>query len=111
MFLDGTGYVEDGREIFDDEEVDVYEATNTKESGRGQKRKAKLAAQPNSKGNIRTLLGSMPTKKKEVCMHVVIYHRKKTFCFLGKCIYAYPSIGELRGSDGTHSALVTRNTH
>lgn len=62
---DGTGYVEDGREIFDDDEDDTYVATNTKESGRGQKRK-KLSAQPSAKGNIRNLLGAMPTKKKEV---------------------------------------------
>lgn len=56
--------MEDGREIFDDDEGE-YEATNSKESGRGQKRKAKVAAQP-AKGNIRNLLGAMPTKKKEV---------------------------------------------
>lgn len=58
--------MEDGREIFDDDEIeDSYEATGSKESGRGQKRKAKVAP-PSGKGNIRNLLGSMPTKKKEV---------------------------------------------
>lgn len=41
-------------------------ATDKKESGRGQKRKAKLSAQ-SGKGNIRNLLGAMPAKKKEVC--------------------------------------------
>lgn len=59
--------MEDGREIFDDDEIDdSYVATDKVESGRGQKRKAKLAAQP-GKGNIRNLLGAMPAKKKEVC--------------------------------------------
>ncbi|XP_060810527.1 DNA polymerase alpha catalytic subunit [Amyelois transitella] len=64
---DGTGYVEDGREIFDDDDEieDTYVATNNKETGRGQKRKARVAAPASSKGNIRNLLGSMPTKKKE----------------------------------------------
>ncbi|XP_075981647.1 DNA polymerase alpha catalytic subunit [Anticarsia gemmatalis] len=63
---DGTGYVEDGREIFDDDEIeDTYVASNNKESGRGQKRKARVAPQASAKGNIRNLLGSMPTKKKE----------------------------------------------
>lgn len=72
VFSDGTGYVEDGREIFDDEE-DTYVTTNSKESGRGQKRK-KLSAQPSGKGNIRNLLGAMPTKKKEVCFHYIFIY-------------------------------------
>lgn len=63
---DGTGYVEDGREIFDDDEIeDSYVASNNKESGRGQKRKVRVAPQASAKGNIRNLLGSMPTKKRE----------------------------------------------
>ncbi|XP_072935668.1 DNA polymerase alpha catalytic subunit [Epargyreus clarus] len=63
---DGTGYVEDGREIFDDDQIeDTYVASENKESGRGQKRKARVAPQPAGKGNIRNLLSAMPTKKKE----------------------------------------------
>ncbi|XP_073947289.1 DNA polymerase alpha catalytic subunit [Choristoneura fumiferana] len=61
---DGTGYVEDGREIFDDDEGDESYLSSSKEAGRGQKRKARVVA-PNAKGNIRNLLGAMPTKKKE----------------------------------------------
>lgn len=64
--------MEDGREIFDDDEGE-YEATKSSESGRGQKRKAKVSAQPSAKGNIRNLLGAMPTKKKEVLfIHIFI---------------------------------------
>jgi hypothetical protein len=68
--------VEDGREIFDDDDVieDTYVAVNNKDSGRGQKRKARLAAQPSSKGNIRNLIGAMPAKKKEVCIVAILIH-------------------------------------
>lgn len=59
--------MEDGREIFDDDEIDdTYVAKDNKEAGRGHKRKAKVAPQPAGKGNIRNLIGAMPNKKKEV---------------------------------------------
>lgn len=67
--------MEDGREIFDDDEIeDSYVASNNKESGRGQKRKARVAPQATAKGNIRNLLGSMPTKKKEVIHFHILIH-------------------------------------
>lgn len=46
-------------------------ATDKVETGRGQKRKARLTAQP-VKGNIRNLLGAMPAKKKEVCFYFIL---------------------------------------
>lgn len=72
IFLDGCGYVEDGREIFDDEEAaEPYNPSTKKEEGHAKKRKARVSAlaEPSSskgKGNIRNLISSMPNKKKEV---------------------------------------------
>lgn len=75
--------MEDGREIFDDDEIeDTYVAVNSKESGRGQKRKARVSAQPGAKGNIRNLLGAMPAKKKEVC-HTLNCSIRDHTCTLG----------------------------
>lgn len=58
--------MEDGREIYDDEIEDTCVPVNSKMSGRGQKRKARVAAQPGAKGNIRNFLEAMPAKKKKV---------------------------------------------
>uniref|UniRef100_A0A8D8V3S0 DNA polymerase n=1 Tax=Cacopsylla melanoneura TaxID=428564 RepID=A0A8D8V3S0_9HEMI len=57
----GDGYVEDGREIFDD---DIEDVPQDKE--KGKKKKNKNVQKPDAKkGDIQKLLANMPTKKKK----------------------------------------------
>lgn len=64
-FLDGSGYVEDGRDIFDDDldSQSIAQASNTK--AKGVKRK-KNVSEISNKGNIQLLLSNLPNKKREV---------------------------------------------
>lgn len=60
--------------------------TNNKEkNGRGQKRKARVSAQPTGKGNIRNLLGNMPTKSKEVKLIVRSFKSKSCIIIMRLC--------------------------
>ncbi|XP_046595770.1 DNA polymerase alpha catalytic subunit [Neodiprion lecontei] len=58
---DGNGYVEDGREIFDDDldSESIQQASQTKESGPRKKK----SNSNKGKGNIRNMLVGMPSKK------------------------------------------------
>lgn len=64
---DGSGYVEDGREIFDDEEdyEDTRNSNNKRKSTSKKKIKEKEVAQPNKKGTL-TDIFKKAEKKKDV---------------------------------------------
>lgn len=63
--LDGNGYVEDGRDIFDDDLDSQSIAQASANKGKGTKRK-KNVADISSKSNIQQMLSNLPNKKKEV---------------------------------------------
>ncbi|CAH0558363.1 unnamed protein product [Brassicogethes aeneus] len=60
---DGSGYVEDGREIFDDDldSQSIQQASK----GKGTKRKKKAVAENAGRGNIHMMLSNIKPKKKE----------------------------------------------
>ncbi|CAH1980883.1 unnamed protein product [Acanthoscelides obtectus] len=64
---DGSGYIEDGRDIFDDD-LDSESIAQAQASGRdkGKKRKKKAVSENAGKGNLAQMLSNMPVKKKEV---------------------------------------------
>lgn len=66
QFLDGSGYVEDGRDIFDDDLDSQSIAQASASKGKGVKRK-KNVSENAGKGNIQLMLSNLPNKKKEVC--------------------------------------------
>ncbi|XP_045472031.1 DNA polymerase alpha catalytic subunit [Harmonia axyridis] len=60
---DGSGYYDDGREIFDDD-LDSESIANAS-SKKGVKRKKKAVSDNIPKGDLKRMLSKMPTKKKE----------------------------------------------
>ncbi|VEN38662.1 unnamed protein product [Callosobruchus maculatus] len=63
---DGSGYIEDGRDIFDDD-LDSESIAHAQASGKekGKKRKKKAVSENAGKGNLQQMISNMPTKKKE----------------------------------------------
>lgn len=65
LTADGAGYVEDGRDIFDDD-LDAESIAVASKDGTNKKRKKKAVSEQAVKGNLQFLLSNMPSKKKEV---------------------------------------------
>lgn len=66
---DGTGYVEDGREIFDDEEIEEQESATKKRDNankKGAKKRLRDVNKPaEGSSSIRSMFGNVSVKKKE----------------------------------------------
>ncbi|XP_057659152.1 DNA polymerase alpha catalytic subunit [Diorhabda carinulata] len=60
---DGSGYVEDGRDIFDDD-LDIDSIAQASAKGKGIKRKSRNVSENAGKGKIQQMLSNLPTKKK-----------------------------------------------
>ncbi|XP_044750416.1 DNA polymerase alpha catalytic subunit [Coccinella septempunctata] len=61
---DGSGYYDDGREIFDDD-LDSQSIANASSKNKGVKRKKKAVSDNVPKGDLKRMLSKMPIKKKE----------------------------------------------
>lgn len=69
---DGTGYVEDGREIFDDDDEEDLPRKNVNKSKRGDnKKRVRDVSDPvQGKGSIKSLFGNAVPKKKDVRAYI-----------------------------------------
>lgn len=72
MIIDGSGYVEDGRDIFDDDLDSQSIAQSSANKGKGTKRKKNIS-EIAGKGNIQSMISNLPNKKKQVIYHKYIY--------------------------------------
>ncbi|XP_017784640.1 PREDICTED: DNA polymerase alpha catalytic subunit isoform X2 [Nicrophorus vespilloides] len=61
----GSGYVEDGREVFDDD-LDSESIANASMKSKGKKRKKKHVSENSGKGKIQFMMSNLPNKKKDV---------------------------------------------
>ena len=66
MSQDGSGYVEDGRDVFDDD-LDDGNVAKAKGAARGQGKKDLSKGMPGKRHNIKNMLIGMTAKNKEVC--------------------------------------------
>lgn len=67
LLPDGTGYVEDGREIFDDDEEDLPRKSVNKSKRADNKKRVRDISDPvQGKGSIKSLFGNAVPKKKDV---------------------------------------------
>lgn len=67
LFTDGSGYIEDGRDIFDDDlDSESIAAASALAKEKGSKKKKKAVSANAGKGNLQFMLSNMPSKKKEV---------------------------------------------
>lgn len=95
LLVDVDGYVEDGREIFDD---DLDEATIVKEEkkGRGKKRnrtdKSFDEDTPSTNRDIQKMFASMPVKKKKEVSSFYLFN------FVYKVYYYYVVLNKLQSS-------------
>ncbi|CAG9863485.1 unnamed protein product [Phyllotreta striolata] len=60
---DSSGYIEDGRDIFDDD-LDVESIAQASTKGKGVKRKHKNVSENAGKGKLQQMFSTMPTKQK-----------------------------------------------
>lgn len=74
---DGTGYVDDGREIFDDDDEEDLPRKNVNKSKKGEnkKRLRDISDPVQGKGSIKSLFGNAVPKKKDVSQieYILLY--------------------------------------
>lgn len=64
--LDGTGYIEDGRDIFDDDELEPQTSKSHKKNKTESKKRARVSDNITGNASIRNMFSNVSYKKKEV---------------------------------------------